>query len=357
MIADHLRACSFLIADGVMPSNEGRGYVLRRIMRRAMRHAHMLGAREPLMWRLVPVLVAEMGQAFPELVRAEPLITEVLKLEETRFRDTLERGLRLLEEATADLAAGAELPGETAFRLYDTYGFPLDLTQDALRARGMTVDLAGFDAAMERQRAEARASWKGSGEQAEERIWFELREMIGATEFLGYEHETAEAQVKALVVGGAAGAARRAGRRGHGGRPTRRRSTASPAARSATPARSAAAPRVVRVSDTQKKLGDLHVHVGRLEGGALEVGDVVEMAIDGERRGQAAPGAFGDPPAARGAAPPPRLPRHPEGLAGRARPAALRLQPSQGGDARTSSPRSRPRSTRSCARTTRSRSG
>ncbi|HEX6114333.1 MAG TPA: alanine--tRNA ligase, partial [Geminicoccaceae bacterium] len=180
VIADHLRACSFLIADGVMPSNEGRGYVLRRIMRRAMRHAHMLGAKEPLMWRLVPVLVAEMGQAFPELVRAEALITEVLRLEETRFQGTLERGLRLLEEATADLPAGGELPGETAFRLYDTYGFPLDLTQDALRARGMTVDVAGFDRAMERQRAEARASWKGSGDQAEERIWFELRETIGA---------------------------------------------------------------------------------------------------------------------------------------------------------------------------------
>ena len=283
VIADHLRACSFLIADGVMPSNEGRGYVLRRIMRRAMRHAHMLGAREPLMWRLVPVLVAEMGQAFPELVRAEPLITEVLRLEETRFRDTLERGLRLLEEATADLGAGAELPGATAFRLYDTYGFPLDLTQDALRARGMTVDLAGFDAAMERQRAEARASWKGSGEQAEERIWFELRETLGATEFLGYEHETAEAQVKALVVGGA---------------PAQR---AEPGAEimvvtNQTPFYGEAGgqigdtgtirrgPAVVRVTDTQKKLGDLHVHVGRLEGGALEVGDVVEMAIDGERR-------------------------------------------------------------------------
>jgi alanyl-tRNA synthetase len=283
VIADHLRACSFLIADGVMPSNEGRGYVLRRIMRRAMRHAHMLGAREPLMWRLVPVLVAEMGQAFPELVRAEPLITEVLRLEETRFRDTLERGLRLLEEAAADLGAGAELPGATAFRLYDTYGFPLDLTQDALRARGMTVDLAGFDAAMERQRAEARASWKGSGEQAEERIWFELRETLGATEFLGYDHETAEAQVKALVVGGAP--AQRAepgadimvvtnqtpfygeagGQIGDTG--TIRRGSA-----------------VVRITDTQKKLGDLHVHVGRLEGGALAVGDAVEMAIEGERR-------------------------------------------------------------------------
>jgi alanyl-tRNA synthetase len=283
VIADHLRACSFLIADGVMPSNEGRGYVLRRIMRRAMRHAHMLGAREPLMWRLVPVLVAEMGQAFAELVRAEPLITEVLKLEETRFRDTLERGLRLLEEATASLSEGGELPGETAFRLYDTYGFPLDLTQDALRARGMTVELAGFDAAMARQRAEARASWKGSGEQAEERIWFELRETIGATEFLGYEHEAAEAQVKALVAGG---------------EPVQRAEPDTDVAMvtNQTPFYGEAGgqigdtgtirrgPATVHITDTQKKLGDLHVHIGKLEGGALEVGDVVEMAIDGERR-------------------------------------------------------------------------
>jgi alanyl-tRNA synthetase len=282
VIADHLRACSFLIADGVMPSNEGRGYVLRRIMRRAMRHAHMLGAKEPLMWRLVPVLVAEMGQAFAELVRAEPLITEVLKLEETRFQGTLERGLRLLEEATAGMSAGGELPGETAFRLYDTYGFPLDLTQDALRARGMTADVAGFDAAMARQRAEARASWKGSGEQAEERVWFELRETLGATEFLGYEHETAEAQVRALVVRG---------------EPVQR---AEPGevmiVTNQTPFYGEAGgqigdtgtirrgPAVVRVTDTQKKLGDLHVHIGKLEGGALEVGDVVEMVIDGGRR-------------------------------------------------------------------------
>ena len=202
VIADHLRACSFLIADGVMPSNEGRGYVMRRIMRRAMRHAHLLGAKDPVMWRLVPVLVTEMGQAFPELARAEPLITEVLKLEETRFRETLERGLRLLDEATEGLSSGGELPGETAFKLYDTYGFPLDLTQDALRARNIDVDVVGFDQAMERQRAEARASWRGSGEQAEERIWFELRELVGATEFLGYEHDTAEAQIRALVIGG-----------------------------------------------------------------------------------------------------------------------------------------------------------
>jgi alanyl-tRNA synthetase len=283
-IADHLRACSFLIADGVMPSNEGRGYVLRRIMRRAMRHAHMLGGKEPLMWRLVPVLVAEMGQAFPELVRAEALITEVLRLEETRFQGTLERGLRLLEEATADLSKGGVLPGETAFRLYDTFGFPLDLTQDALRARGMTVDLEGFDAAMERQRAEARASWKGSGEQAEERVWLELRETVGASEFLGYETDEAEGQVRALVVGG---------------RPVEK---AEPGAEvmvvvNQTPFYGEAGgqigdvgtirrgPAVVTVTDTQKKAGgDLYVHVGRLEGGPLQVGDTVHLAIDAERR-------------------------------------------------------------------------
>ncbi len=284
VIADHLRACSFLIADGVMPSNEGRGYVLRRIMRRAMRHADMLGAKEPLMWRLVPVLVAEMGQAFSELVRAEALITEILRLEETRFRDTLERGLRLLEEATAGLARGGVLPGETAFRLYDTYGFPLDLTEDALRARDMTVDKAGFEAAMARQRAEARASWKGSGEQAEERIWFELRETLGTTEFLGYEVDQAEGQVRALVVGG---------------RPVDRAEPRSEVmvVVNQTPFYGESGgqigdlgtirrgPAVVTVTDTQKKAGgDLHVHIGSLEGGALEVGDTVQLAIDAARR-------------------------------------------------------------------------
>jgi alanyl-tRNA synthetase len=284
VIADHLRASSFLIADGVMPSNEGRGYVLRRIMRRAMRHAHMLGAKQPLMWRLVPVLVAEMGQAFPELGRAEALITEILRLEETRFQGTLERGLRLLEEATSGLSRGGVLPGETAFKLYDTYGFPLDLTEDALRARGMTVDMAGFEAAMERQRAEARASWKGSGELAEERIWFELRETLGATEFLGYEANRAEAQVRALVVGG---------------HPVER---AEPGAEvmvvtNQTPFYGESGgqigdvgtlrrgPAVLTISDTQKKAGgDLYVHIGGLEGGALEVGDTVQLAIDAERR-------------------------------------------------------------------------
>ncbi len=203
VIADHLRAASFLIADGVLPSNEGRGYVLRRIMRRAMRHGQLLGARDPLMFRLVPALVREMGAAFPELVRGEPLISETLKLEETRFRKTLERGLGLLGDATADLDDGGTLDGETAFKLYDTYGFPLDLTQDALRQRNITVDLDAFSAAMERQKAEARASWAGSGEAATDAIWFALREKLGATEFLGYGTERAEGVIAALVRDGA----------------------------------------------------------------------------------------------------------------------------------------------------------
>src|SRR5712671_6442283 len=179
VIADHLRATSFLIADGVLPSNEGRGYVLRRIMRRAMRHAELLGAKEPLMWRLVPVLVREMGQAYPELVRAEALITETLKLEEGRFRRTLERGLALLDEASKSLKKGDMFDGETAFTLYDTYGFPLDLTQDALRSRGIGVDIASFTDAMEQQRSKARAAWAGSGDTANENIWFPLREKLG----------------------------------------------------------------------------------------------------------------------------------------------------------------------------------
>ncbi len=203
VIADHLRAAAFLIADGVLPSKEGRGYVLRRIMRRAMRHAHLLGCKEPLMWRLVPVLVQQMGAAYTELVRAQPLITETLKLEETNFKQTLDRGLRLLEEETGRLGADEPFPGETAFRLYDTYGFPLDLTEDVLRAQGRTVAVEGFDAAMARQRDEARKSWVGSGEAATEAVWFALRDEIGATEFLGYETETAEGVVLAIVRDGA----------------------------------------------------------------------------------------------------------------------------------------------------------
>ncbi len=198
VIADHLRASSFLVADGVLPSNEGRGYVLRRIMRRAMRHAQLLGAKEPLMWRLVPTLAREMGQAYPELIRAQALIEETLKLEETRFRKTLVRGLSILDEETKSLKSGGKLKGETAFTLYDTFGFPLDLTQDALKSRGITVDLEGFNAAMEAQKKKARASWAGSGEAAAETFWFPLREKLGATEFLGYETERAEGVVTAL---------------------------------------------------------------------------------------------------------------------------------------------------------------
>ncbi|MGB0661846.1 MAG: alanine--tRNA ligase [Mangrovicoccus sp.] len=203
VVADHLRSTSFLIADGVMPSNEGRGYVLRRIMRRAMRHAHMLNAKDPLMHRLVPSLVAQMGQAYPELSRAQAMIQETLKLEEERFRQTLDRGLRLLDDELGKLPDGSDLPGETAFKLYDTYGFPLDLTQDALREKGLAVDTAGFDAAMEEQKAKARAAWSGSGETADAAIWFDLSEEHGATEFLGYDTETAEGQILALVQEGA----------------------------------------------------------------------------------------------------------------------------------------------------------
>src|SRR6185312_9642535 len=195
IIADHLRSTSFLIADGVLPSNEGRGYVLRRIMRRGMRHAHLLGTKDPLMHRLVPTLMAEMGAAYPELKRAEALISETLKLEEIRFRETLARGLKLLDEATLGMKEGDRLTGDVAFKLYDTYGFPLDLTQESLRARGIAVDQDGFTAAMQKQKAEARASWSGSGEAANEAQWFAVETEFGKTEFLGYEAEEAEGQV------------------------------------------------------------------------------------------------------------------------------------------------------------------
>ncbi len=203
VIADHLRSTSFLIADGVMPSNEGRGYVLRRIMRRAMRHAHMLGAQDPVMHRLVPALVRQMGEAYPELARAQSLIEETQRLEETRFKTTLDRGLRLLNDELDHLPEGGDLPGAVAFKLYDTYGFPLDLTQDVLREKARVVDVAGFDAAMEEQKAKARASWSGAGGTADAKIWFEIAEAHGVTEFLGYDTQIAEGQINALVVDGA----------------------------------------------------------------------------------------------------------------------------------------------------------
>jgi len=203
VIADHLRSTAFLIADGVMPANEGRGYVLRRIMRRAMRHAHMLGTKDPVMHRLVSALVVQMGQAFPELGRAQPLIEETLQIEETRFKQTLERGLRLLDDELDRLPAGSALPGQAAFKLYDTFGFPLDLTQDALRERGLSVDTDGFDAAMAEQKAKARAAWAGSGETADQAVWFDIADEHGATDFLGYDTETAEGETLAMVVDGA----------------------------------------------------------------------------------------------------------------------------------------------------------
>ena len=283
VIADHLRAASFLIADGVLPSNEGRGYVLRRIMRRAMRHAQLLGAREPLMWRLVPALVREMGQAYPELVRGEALITETLKLEETRFRKTLARGLGLLSEATDRMGDGDRLDGETAFRLYDTFGFPLDLTQDALRQRGISVDLDGFNAAMERQKAEARANWSGSGDAATETIWFTVKDQTGATEFLGYDTESAEGIILALVRDGAVVTEVAEGKPvsivvnqtpfyGESGGQVGDTGTMSGEGFT------------IDITDTQKKGDGLFVHSGRVVKGTARTGAAVEMKVDHERR-------------------------------------------------------------------------
>ncbi|MBV9570856.1 MAG: alanine--tRNA ligase [Alphaproteobacteria bacterium] len=284
VIADHLRASSFLVADGVLPSNEGRGYVLRRIMRRAMRHAHLIGSKEPLLYRLVPALVAEMGAAYPELRRAEALIGETLRLEELRFRETLVRGLKLLDEATADLRPGGAVAGETAFKLYDTYGFPLDLTQDALKARGIAVDLEGFNAAMQRQREEARKAWSGSGEAADEAQWFATKEEIGATEFLGYDAEEAEGVIVGILkerdrVDSA--------RQGETVRiltnqtPFYAESGGQIGDQGAMFSRSGA---IGAVIDTEKKLGSLHVHVVRITQGAFKVGDSVDLKVDGERR-------------------------------------------------------------------------
>ena len=284
VIADHLRASAFLIADGVLPSNEGRGYVLRRIMRRAMRHAELLGAKDPLMWRLVPVLIREMGQAYPELHRADALITETLKLEEIRFRRTLDRGLAILDEASKSLKQGDMFDGVTAFTLYDTYGFPLDLTQDALRPRGIGVDIAAFTDAMEQQRAKARASWAGSGEAADEAVWFSLREKTGATEFLGYETESAEGVIAALVKDGKEVAALKKGESGA-------------VVLNQTPFYGESGGQVgdtgvltadgvrFKVTDTQKYLGDMFAHIGTVEEGTLKPGMALALDVDHARRG------------------------------------------------------------------------
>ena len=283
VIADHLRSSSFLIADGVSPSNEGRGYVLRRIMRRAMRHAHLLGAEDPLMHRLAPTLVAEMGEAYPELRRAEPMIVETLRQEEERFHRTLGRGMVLLDEATAQLGEGAVLSGDTAFKLYDTYGFPLDLTQDAVRAKGMTVDLEGFDAAMDRQRTMARENWTGSGQQTQGAIWLALRDRLGPTRFLGYDEIEASGELIALVKDGAPVDAANAGDEVEalfdrtpfyaesGGQAGDRGEIEWAGGRA-------------EVTDVQKEAGDLHVHVLKITEGRLEVGARGRLLVDAERR-------------------------------------------------------------------------
>ncbi|MBY0430960.1 MAG: alanine--tRNA ligase, partial [Rhodospirillales bacterium] len=284
VIADHLRSTSFLIADGVLPSNEGRGYVLRRIMRRAMRHAHLMGCRDPLMHQLVPALIGQMGQAYPELVRAQALITEALKLEETRFKQTLNRGLKLLDEETGRLEQGGNLAGDVAFRLYDTYGFPLDLTQDALKSKGIGVDVEGFNVAMDKQKEEARRAWAGSGEAATETLWFELREKIGASEFLGYDAEIAEGKIVALVKDGKPVAEVQPGDEiqiianqtpfyGESGGQMGDTGEIVVASKGR-----------IKVRDTHKKLGDLIVHYGIVEAGPIANGDIAELRIDIERR-------------------------------------------------------------------------
>ena len=284
VVADHLRSSSFLMADGVLPSNEGRGYVLRRIMRRAMRHLHMMGARDPVFYKLVPALVRQMGVAYPELGRAEGLISETLRLEETRFKVLLDRGLSLLADETARLGEAAVLPGDVAFKLYDTYGFPLDLTQDALREQGRSVDVAGFDTAMADQRVRARAAWAGSGDAATERQFFDLRESVGGSEFLGYSTERAEGEVRAILVDGA---------------PVAEAGVGADVAilLNQTPFYAESGGQVgdsgvisgpggvlVRVTDTQKKLGVLFVHLGRVEAGVLRVGMPVVAQVDHARR-------------------------------------------------------------------------
>ncbi|THD36571.1 MAG: alanine--tRNA ligase [Sphingomonas sp.] len=284
VIADHLRTSGFLVSDGVLPANEGRGYVLRRIMRRAMRHAHLLGAKEPLMHRLVPALVAEMGAAYPELIRAQSLIEATLQQEETQFRKTLDKGLKLLDEATAGMASGATLAGETAFKLYDTYGFPYDLTEDALRAQGLQVDRAGFDAAMAEQKRAARAAWKGSGDKGSDELWFDLAEEKGGTEFTGYASEEGEGEVVALIKDGA-----RVDRAGVGDEVE--------IVLNQTPFYAESGGQVGdaglasndkgfkgRVTDTAKHLGRLWSHRTTIEAGDLAVGDAVHMVVDSERR-------------------------------------------------------------------------
>lgn len=283
VIADHLRSSAFLVADGVLPSNEGRGYVLRRIMRRAMRHAHMLGVKDPMVWKLVTTLVQEMGEAFPELSRAQSLITETLKVEETKFKETLDRGLKLLGDATDKLGDQEALPGDVAFKLYDTFGFPLDLTKDILKGQKRNLDEDGFDIAMAKQKAAARAAWSGSGEAVTDQLWFDMHERIGASEFLGYQTDSADGQVQAIVVNGAerdtavegddimvvlnqtSFYGESGGQEGDHG-----------VLKSSDGFN-------MDIKDTQKKQ-DLYIHIGRVIKGTLKIDDVVETQIDVVRR-------------------------------------------------------------------------
>nr|WP_294850148.1 alanine--tRNA ligase [uncultured Sphingomonas sp.] len=284
VIADHLRASGFLVADGVLPANEGRGYVLRRIMRRAMRHAHLLGAKDPLMYRLVPELVSEMGGAYPELVRAQPLIEATLLQEETRFRQTLANGLKLLDEATGDMAEGGTLPGETAFKLYDTYGFPYDLTEDALRVKGIDVDRAGFDTAMAEQKAKARAAWKGSGDKASDELWFDLAEEVGSTEFIGYASTEGEGVVQAIIKDGA-----RIDTANQGDTVTIVLNQTPFYGESGGQVGDAGKLTSLKgfegiVEDTSKPLGKLHALKVKVAAGSLSVGETVAQSVDVDRR-------------------------------------------------------------------------
>lgn len=283
VIADHVRATAFLMADGVLPSNEGRGYVLRRIMRRAMRHAHLLGAKEPVLYKLFPTLTAEMGRAYPELARAENLIIETTKAEEVRFGRTLSRGIALLEDAAKDLGTDEPLPGETAFRLYDTYGFPYDLTEDALRPRGIAVDKAGFDAAMEAQKAEARKHWAGSGDQSAERVWFSVFERVGPTEFLGYDATEADGAIVAIVVDGQEVETVEAGAKAQivtNQTPFYAESGGQVGDRGVA----TAGPARFEISSTNKAADGLYVHTGTLSGGPLKIGDALTLKVDAARR-------------------------------------------------------------------------
>jgi len=283
VIADHLRSTSFLLADGVMPSNDGRGYVLRRIMRRAMRHAHLLGAKDPLMYKLVPELVKQMGAAYPELGQAQALIEETLHQEETRFKQTLDRGLKLLDDELAALPEGANLPGEAAFKLYDTYGFPLDLTQDALREKGRAVDTDGFDAAMQAQKEKARAAWAGTGEAADAAIWFDLAQEHGASEFLGYDTEVAEGQILALVQDGKPVQSAKAGEKVQvvlNQTPFYAESGGQVGDSGVLKVDAGAA----QITDT-KKTADVFIHIAEVTEGELRVGQGAELEVDHARRG------------------------------------------------------------------------